>query len=255
MYDSFRCPIRKTALHATQPNPTPLYRQVKQILLQRIASGEWRPGDLLPAEPKLGQDLGVSPGTIRKALDELAAENLVVRQQGRGTFVATHTPTSSLFHFFRLVDGQGRRVVPTGRELARAQGPASADERERLQLSSRASVVRLKRIRWADGQGALLESIVVPNRFFPGLRAHSGELPNTLYDLYQRGYGKTVRRVAEWLRAVAVEAPETAELLGLEVGAPVLEIDRIAYTFDDVPVEWRRSIVDTRALRYFVELD
>lgn len=88
-------------LHAT---PTPLYRQVKQILLQRIASGAWRPGDLVPAEPKLGQELGVSPGTVRKALDELASENLVVRQQGRGTFVATHTPTSSLFHFFRLVD-------------------------------------------------------------------------------------------------------------------------------------------------------
>lgn len=239
-------------LHAT---PTPLYRQVKQILLQRIASGAWRPGDLVPAEPKLGEELGVSQGTVRKALDELAAENLVVRRQGRGTFVATHTPTSSLFHFFRLVDGEGRRVVPSGRELAREQGVASADERRRLQLPARDKVMRLKRIRWADGGGALLESIVVPTRFFPDLRAHPGELPNTLYDLYQRGYGKTVRRVEEWLRAAALEDPETARHLVLEVGAPVLEIDRIAYTFDDVPVEWRRSIVDTRALRYFIELD
>jgi GntR family transcriptional regulator len=245
---------RRNAVQLPQPNPTPLYRQVKQILLQRIASGAWRPGDLVPAEPKLGQELGVSSGTVRKALDELAAEKLVVRQQGRGTFVATHTPTSSLFHFFRLVDGAGQRVVPTGRELEREQGPASAAERERLQLPRRARVMRLRRIRWADGGGALLESIVVPTRFFPDLRAHPGELPNTLYDLYQRGYGKTVRRVEEWLRAAAVEEPETAELLGLEVGAPVLEIDRIAYTFDDVPIEWRRSTVDTHTLRYFSEL-
>lgn len=237
-----------------QPNPTPLYRQVKQILLQRIASGAWRPGDLLPAEPKLGQDLGVSSGTVRKALDELASEHLVTRQQGRGTFVATHTPTSSLFHFFRLVDGQGRRVEPTGRELAREQGPASADERARLQLPPRARVIRLKRLRRADGHGALLESIVVPTRFFPNLHAHPGELPNTLYDLYQHGYGKTVRRVAEWLRALLVEDPETGGLLGLEVGAAVLEIDRIAYTFDDVPVEWRRTLVDTSSLRYVSEL-
>jgi len=238
-----------------QPNPTPLYRQVKQILLERIASGVWRPGDLLPAEPRLGQDLGVSPGTVRKALDELEAEHLVTRQQGRGTFVATHTPMSSLFHFFRLVDEQGRRVEPTGRELAREQALASPEERAHLQLPARARVLRLRRLRRADGHGALLESIVVPTRFFPDLRAYPGELPNTLYDLYQRGYGKTVRRVAEWLRAIAVEDPATAGLLGLQVGAAVLEIDRIAYTFDDVPVEWRHSLVDTRSLRYVSELD
>jgi GntR family transcriptional regulator len=241
-------------LPTLQPNPLPLYRQVKQILLQRIASGVWRPGDLLPAEPKLGQDLGVSPGTVRKALDELAAEHLVTRQQGRGTFVATHTPTSSLFHFFRLVDEQGRRVEPSGRELTREQGPATAEERARLELPARARVVRLLRRRQADGQGVLLESIVVPTRFFPDLSAYPGDLPNTLYDLYQRSYGMTVRRVAEWLRAVAVEDPETAAHLGLEVGAPILEIDRLAYTFDDVPVEWRRSLVDTHTLRYFSEL-
>lgn len=238
----------------SQPNPTPLYRQVKQILLQRIASGAWRAGDLVPAEPKLGQELGVSSGTVRKALDELAAENLVVRHQGRGTFVATHTPASSLFHFFRIVDQEGRRVVPAGRELERQQGPASGAERERLQLPPRARVMRLRRLRWTDSSGALLESIVVPSRLFPDLQAHPGELPNTLYDLYQKSYGKTVRRVEEWLRAVAVEDPEIAKQLGVGIGTPVLEIDRIAYTFDDVPIEWRRSLIDTRSLRYFSEL-
>jgi GntR family transcriptional regulator len=245
---------RMTALNASQPNATPLYRQVKQILVQRIASGVWRPGELVPAEPKLGQELGVSPGTVRKALDELEAENLVIRQQGRGTFVTTHTPTSSLFHFFRLVDAKGQRVMPSGRELERRQGLASAAERQRLKLPPRAKVMRFRRVRWADGRGAMLESIAVPTEFFPDLRTYPGELPNTLYDLYQRSYGKTVRRVEEWLSASSVEDPETARHLDLEVGASVLEIDRIDYTFDDVPVEWRRSIVDTRALRYFIEL-
>lgn len=244
-----------TDLNATQPNPTPLYRQVKQILLGRIARGAWRPGELVPAEPKLAQELGVSSGTVRKALDELATENLVVRQQGRGTFVATHTPASSLFHFFRLVDAEGRRVAPAGHELERRQVVASAAERKRLQLPPRAKVMQLRRVRWAEGGGALLESIVVPLRFFPDLHTRPGELPNTLYDLYQRSYGKTVRRVEEWLRAIALEDPEIARHLELAVGAPALEIDRIAYTFDDVPVEWRRSLVDTRSLRYFIELD
>ena len=245
---------RTTILQATQPNAIPLYRQVKQILLQRIASGAWQPGDLVPAEPKLGQELGVSPGTVRKALAALAAEGLVVRQQGRGTFVAAQTPDSALFHFFRLVDLEERRVTPTSRELERSQGPATAEERRRLALRAGARVVRLRRLRHADGGGAIIERIVVPARLFPDLHAFAGELPNTLYDLYQRRYGKTVRRATELLRAIGLDDEDEAALLGLAPGAPVLEIDRIAWTFDDLPIEWRRSLVDTRELRYLSEL-
>jgi len=235
------------------PNAAPLYRQVREILLQRIARGDWQPGALVPAEPKLGLELGVSPGTVRKALDELAAENLVVRQQGRGTFVAAQTPDSALFHFFRLIDREGRRVTPSSRELGREHGPASPQERQRLALRGRARVTRVRRLRQA-GEGAIIERIVVPSALFADLHEHPGELPNTLYDLYQRRYGKTVRRASETLQAVALDDAEEARLLGLRRGAPVLMIDRIAYSFDDLPIEWRRSLVDTRRLRYLNEL-
>jgi GntR family transcriptional regulator len=235
-----------------QPNAAPLYRQVRDILLQRIARGDWQPGALVPAEPKLGQELGVSPGTVRKALDELAALKLVVRQQGRGTFVAAQTPDSALFHFFRLIDQQGRRVTPSSRELGREQGPASPEERQRLALRGRARVTRIRRLRQA-GDGAILERIVVPSALFADLHDHPGELPNTLYDLYQRRYGKTVRRASETLHAATPDAPD-AHLLGLPPAAPALVIDRIAYSFDDLPIEWRRSLVDTRKLRYLSNL-
>ena len=236
-----------------QPNTTPLYRQVRDIVLQRIARGDWQPGALLPAEPKLAEELGVSPGTVRKALDELAAEKLVVRQQGRGTFVATQTPDSWLFQFFRLVDPNQERVTPTSLELAREQGPATPQEREALELRARARVVRVRRLRHA-GDGAIIERIVVPNALFPGIHGYAGELPNTLYDLFQRDYGRTVRRAVETLGARAVDDPEDARLLGLKPGAAVLEIDRITYSFDDLRIEWRRSLVDTRKLRYLSEL-
>lgn len=236
-----------------QPNAAPLYRQVREILVQRIARGDWPPGALLPAEPKLGQELGVSPGTVRKALDELAAENLVVRQQGRGTFIAAQTPDSALFHFFRLIDPRGQRVTPSSRELGREQGPATHEERSRLGLRGRARVTRVRRLRQA-GDGAIIERIVVPSALFADLHDHPGELPNTLYDLYQRRYGRTVRRASETLQAVAVADPADARLLQLEPGAPALEIDRIAYSFDDLPIEWRRSLVDTRRIRYLSDL-
>ena len=234
-------------------NAAPLYRQVKAILLRRIANGEWKPGEALPAEPKLGATLGVSPGTVRKALDELAAEGVVSRRQGRGTFVAEHTPDTSLFRFFRLVTPDGGRVVPTGRELERTTGRASAAECAALALDAKATVLRVRRLRATQG-GRLIERIALPLDLFPGLDAHPGPLPNTLYDLYERHYGKSVRRAREILAAVALIDAGDAGALGLSPGDPVLAIERIAYTFDDVPIEWRRSLVDTRALRYLSDL-
>lgn len=242
------------AQRARLPSPVPLYRQVKRILLDRIAAGAWRPGDLLPAEPRLGEELGVSAGTVRKALDELEAERVVVRHQGRGTFVAAQTPDTSLFRFFRLVTADGERAVPSSRELARSSGPADAGERARLDLvDPDARVLRVRRARATTGGGRLVERLALPLALFPGLDAHEGELPNTLYDLYERRYGRSVRRAAERLRAVALDGDDAAAL-GLPAGAPALEIDRVAYGFDDLALEWRLSVVDTRNLRYLSEL-
>jgi GntR family transcriptional regulator len=236
-------------------SPAPLYKQVKRILLERIAGGAWRPGELLPAEPRLAVELGVSPGTVRKALDELAHERLVVRQQGRGTFVAEQTPDSALFYFFRLVDEEGRRVVPTSREVAREHGLARPDERARLGLDAGARVVRLVRLRRVDGAGALAERVVVPLVLCPGLEAVEGELPNTLYDLYQKRWGHTVRRADETLSATLTADDPLGRLLELPAGAPVLEIDRIAYTLREQRLEWRLSLVDTRRVRYFTTIE
>src|SRR3954449_5070932 len=90
----------------------PLYRQVRDTLVRRIADGVWRPGQLLPSEPELAVDLGVSQGTVRKALDEMAAENLVIRRQGRGTFVARHDDARILFQFFKLLPDSGEKRFP-----------------------------------------------------------------------------------------------------------------------------------------------
>ena len=87
----------------------PLYRQVKELLMKRLSDGSWTPGQLLPSEPDIAADLGVSPGTVRKALDEMSAESLLVRRQGRGTFVARHDDERILFQFFRLVPDSGAR--------------------------------------------------------------------------------------------------------------------------------------------------
>ena len=231
------------------PASSPLYRQVRDILVGRIARGEWRPAQLLPSEPKIALELGVSPGTVRKALDDMAAERLVDRRQGVGTFVASTTDESRLFHFFKLVDAARNRIMPDSREIGREIGPASADERRILRLAKGERTLRAERLRSMNGRDMMIETVVLPLRRFPALADGGGELPTTLYDYYEANFGITIRKVSEFVRAVAATARD-AEALGIAPGSPLLEIDRHAFTFDSEPVEWRLSRVDCRIAGY-----
>lgn len=230
----------------------PLYAQVKALLLQRLISGEWRPGELLPSEFQLADRFGVSQGTVRKALDALAADNVVVRRQGRGTFVAEHDHHRALFHFFHLVGPDGARRLPESRLIAVRKGLAGRLEASRLDLGRGAPVIRIRRVRELDRRAAIAETITVPQKLFPDL-ADIREVPNTLYDLYERRYGVTIARAVERLSAVVADKRD-AKLLGVAAGTPLLEIDRTALALDGVPAEWRVSRCLTDRHRYVVEL-
>ena len=237
------------------PNFRPLYVQVKDLLIQRMVRGDWKPGVPLPTETALAEEFQVSHGTVRKALDKLAAENLVVRQQGRGTFVVSHTPQRALFHFFHMVDENGTRRLPDSRLLSCQRAPASATERSKLDLPAGAQVLRIHRVRTLDGDPAIIEWIVVAADTFPGLGEPSGdELPNALYQLYEEKYGVTIYRAVELLGAVNASAGE-AQLLEVDAGTALLEIDRVAVSLDRKPVEWRVSRCLTESIQYLNTLD
>lgn len=247
-------PAPPAPLSPEVPGYRPLYQQVKDLLRRRIVDGTWRPDEVLPSEGRLAVELGVSQGTVRKALDEMAAQKLVVRRQGRGTFVAAHSPDTALFHFFHLVDESGERQMPESELLDFRRGIAGPREAEALLLRPGALVVRIDRRRLVAGHPALVERIAVPQTLFPSLDDRGGEeLPNTLYDFYQKRYGVTVGRATERLRAI-LATPEDAAHLGVAAGTPVLEVDRIAFDLDDHPVEWRLSRCLTDRLAYLSEL-
>ncbi|MBL8836779.1 MAG: GntR family transcriptional regulator [Alphaproteobacteria bacterium] len=236
------------------PDFRPLYQQVRDLLVQRIVDGAWKPGDALPPEPALAENYRVSQGTVRKALDELEKRNLVVRRQGKGTFVATHTPQRALFHFFHLVGDDGERALPSHRMLSVRSARADAREADRLALKPGTAVVRLKRLRLLGARVALVERIAVPAALFPGLAdSRHADLPNELYRHYEIVFGVTVARAVERLKAVAATAEEAASL-GLAPRAPLLEIDRVAFGLDGKPVEWRRSRCDTASHHYLSEI-
>jgi GntR family transcriptional regulator len=237
------------------PGFRPLYLQVKDLLIQRLATGAWRPGEALPSEFGLAAEFKVSQGTVRKALDELAAQNLVVRHQGKGTFVAQHTPQRALFHFFHLVADDGARALPGSRVLSLKAAKADRHESERLALKPGTSVARLKRVRLLGGEVAIFERIVLPAaRFANFVQRLPADLPNEVYRYYEDVYGVTVARAVEKLKAVTATAEE-AKALGLKRAAPLLEIDRIAYAIDGSAVEWRLSRCSTAQHHYLSEIE
>lgn len=231
----------------------PLYAQIKERLVQRLSVGEWMPGQQLPSETALAAEYGVSQGTLRKALDVLAAERLVIRRQGRGTVVARHDSERALFQFFHVYALNGERQLPDSRVLARDRGRATRGEAEALALPPRAPVIRIRRVRFLVQRPAMVEIIVLPQQRFPDLDSEA-ELPNALYALYQSRYGITIARASERLRAVAA-TDEDARHLELPPGTPLLEIERLAMDIERTPIEWRCSRLDTTDHYYFNELD
>lgn len=232
----------------------PLYVRAEAELRARIARGDWKPGEALPTEPALAADLGISQGTLRRALDALERQRLIERRQGIGTRIAEATSERELFHFFRVETARGLRPTPTSFNHSLEAGAADPSERRALKLGEGERVHRLMRERRIHGAPAIVELITLPEALFPGFAVPLGEeLTDELYVFYQRRFGITIPRVEERLRAV--RAPTAiGRLLDREEGWPLLRIERVAFDVMDRPVERRRSWLETSRMHYAVEL-
>jgi GntR family transcriptional regulator len=236
----------------------PLYRQARRELQRLVESGRYAPGETLPSEAVLAQALGVSIGTLRKAVDELVHEHVLVRHQGKGTYVALHNDDRFLFQFFHV---EPRGEFGAGDELRGREYPhvdcvgferGRAEEGEAAALRLRAGdlVLRIANRLSLAGRPVVHDRLVLAAQTFKGLTEKRFlERPGTIYSLYQTDYGITVLRARERARAVSA-GRETARVLGVAIGMPVLEVHRLALTFGDKPVEYRVSTIDTAGHDY-----
>ena len=234
------------------PGFLPLYKQVYDRLVNRITEGDWKPAEALPSEYALADELGVSQGTVRKALNEMEAEKLVERRQGKGTFVTEHTDEASIFRFFRLARGDGTRLTPESEVESINRRQAKRQEKSILGLEHRAQVIEIRRIRLVDHSPCVAETIILPHALFPDFdRLES--LSESLYPLYQRKFGIHIVEAEEQLRAETATREE-AKRLEIPDDTPLLRVDRVALTIEGKQVEWRSSLFDTRNFVYSVNL-
>ncbi|MEJ2767867.1 GntR family transcriptional regulator [Mycetohabitans sp. B46] len=234
------------------PSPTfsPLYQQIKALITQSLESGEWKPGEIIPSEVELAARYKVSQGTVRKAIDELAAGNLLVRRQGKGTFVATHNEDRVQFRFLRLLPDQGELQPHESRLLEVRRLRAPAEIARQLELKPADSVVLVKRVLEFEAKPTVLDEIWLPGAMFRGLTLERlSEYKGPLYAMFETEFGTRMIRASEKIRAVAADAA-VATLLGVAPGYPLLSVERVSYTYGDRPVEVRRGWYVTAGYHY-----
>ncbi len=237
------------------PSFQPLYVQIKALLTQSLEAGEWRPGEAIPSELELAARFRVSQGTVRKAIDALAAENLLVRRQGKGTFVATHTEErSSMFRFLHIYRNDGGDEYPVSRLLDVRRAKASAEVARLLELKPGEGVLVLRRTLEWGGEPVLLDEITLPAALFRGLtKGRYDAYHGSMYSFFETEFGVRMLRATERLKAIPADAA-TAQILRVEPGSPLLAVERVTYTYGDRPVEWRRGLCATRDHHYRNEL-
>ena len=233
----------------------PLYLQIRDLLVERLDAAQWGPGEAIPSELELAARYGVSQGTVRKAIDALAADNLVVRRQGKGTYVATHTEErSSMFRFLRIRRNDGRDEYPASRLIDVRRGKATTEVARALELKPGNAVFVLRRVLEYGGEPAVLDEIILPAALFKGMtRARVEAYRGSMYGLFETQFGVRILKAQEKLRAVAADAASAA-LLKVDAGQPLLAVERVTRTYGDRPVEWRRGLCVTRRHHYLNDL-
>ncbi|MCB1994332.1 MAG: GntR family transcriptional regulator [Burkholderiaceae bacterium] len=232
------------------PSFSPLYQQIKGLLLRSLQGGEWRPGEAIPSEMELAARFKVSQGTVRKAIDELAADNLVVRRQGKGTFVATHAEERTQYRFLRLQPDDADATALRRRLLECRRLRAPADVARTLELKSGESVVLIRRLLLQGEQPVVLDEIWLPAAPFKGLSAERlAANRGPMYAYFESEYGVHMSRADEKIRAVAANA-DMAQVLAVPEGTPLLSVERVSYTYGDKPVEMRRGLYRTESHHY-----
>ena len=247
-------PAERATAAGDGPSFSPLYRQIKSLMTARLQAGEWRPGEAIPSEIELAVHFKVSQGTVRKAVDEMATDNLLVRRQGKGTFVATHAEQHVQYRFLRLAGDDGDREPAERRFIDCRRLRAPADVARLLGLKAGDAAVQVRRVLSFKGRPVIFDDIWLPGKLFKGLSAERLRgYRGPMYALFETEFGVHMIRAEEKIRAVAADGA-AAELLGVPADSPLLSVERLSLTYGNRPVELRRGLYRTEAHHYRNEL-
>jgi GntR family transcriptional regulator len=233
----------------------PLYVQIKKRITENLVGGLWHPGQSIPSEIELAHSYNVSQGTVRKAIDELAAESILIRRQGKGTFVASHNEENIQLRFLRLTSSIGNKEKLDNRLISFGKEKASNGLAKTLKINNASTIVSIKRVLTFNQKPLILDLIKVPASSFRGLTPEKiVEKKGSMYRMYESDFGIQMLHAKEKIKAVAANS-EVAKILGVKVNSPILSVERISFTYDNSPIEWRLGLCLTENHHYATELE
>ena len=230
----------------------PLYLQVKDMLVQRIVGATWKPGAAIPNEIELSRELGISVGTVRKALDEMEGERLISRRQGRGTFVIDQTSDECAIRFSNIRNAEGVRISGDIQRCELVSAPSNEDEARMLQLRPGEPVFRINRVRTHKDTPFMVEESTIPQSRFAGLTQEAAISPSIV--VLAHHYGVLLTRAEEKVSVTAASAG-VAEDLKVAEGTPLMKLDCVVFAIDGRPIEWRVGRCYLRDNYYLAEVN
>jgi GntR family transcriptional regulator len=233
----------------------PLYIQVKKRITQSLISAEWSPGQSIPSEVELAKKYNVSQGTVRKAIDDLAADKILIRRQGKGTFVSTHNEENIQLRFLRLTEKSGKKEKVENKLISFEKEKASNQISNALGVNTSSTLISIKRLLTFNGSPLILDLIKIPAASFRGLTAEKFiEKKGLMYRMYEADFGIQMLHADEKIKAVGANK-EASSMLNIPEGLPLLSVERLSYTYDDKPIEWRLGLCVTLNHYYKTELE
>ncbi len=233
----------------------PLYEQVKKKITESLVQGEWNPGEVIPSEIELANVYDVSQGTVRKAIDELSAESVLIRRQGKGTYVATHTEENIQLRFLKLTSNFGLKEKLDNQLVSFSKEKATNKLAKILNINSSSTIISMKRVLTFNEKPLILDVIKIPAQYFRGLTAEMVvERKGSMYRMYETDFGIRMLRADEKIKAISANF-ESTSLLNIKENSPLLSVERLSYTYDNKPLEWRLGLCITDNHYYRSELD
>ena len=235
-----------------QPNSTPLYAQIADVLMEQIESGALSPGDQLPPERQLSDTFGVTRMTIRQALQVMEMQGLLIRRQGAGTFVRNPKIERHVAHLEPFTIGMTQRGYEPGAQVIHFEArPATSSDSRKLRIPISSLLYYVLRLRFVNQEPMMLEKNTLPMKHFPQLERFDLS-KRSLYEVLHTEYGVKITRAYQTLEAVVASDYE-ASLLNLKHAYPVLLEQRIGFDQNDRPVEAAKDLYRGDRFRFVIQ--
>ena len=232
-----------------------LYIQVKKRITGSLISAEWAPGESIPSEIELAKKYNVSQGTVRKAIDDLVSDKILIRRQGKGTFVSSHNEENIQLRFLRLTEKSGKKENLESKLISFEKEKAGNQIAKSLGINPSSTLISIKRLLTFNGRPLILDLIKIPTAYFRGLTPEKIiEKSGSMYRMYEVDFGIQMLHADEKILAVR-SSKESSTLLHVSEGSPLLSVERLSYTYDKKPIEWRLGLCLTLDHYYKTELE